>query len=96
MAVLGVACTGYAFAIFYTLISRIGAARTSLVAYIAPLFAIGYGATLQDEHITVATIAGLVLILGGSWLAARRPKEPLDECPIDRAVPVHDPAPAGR
>src|SRR5947208_3551028 len=43
---------------------------TSLVAYIAPGFAVVYGVALRDEPFTVGTLAGLVLILGGSWLAA--------------------------
>ncbi|MGH2997032.1 MAG: DMT family transporter [Gaiellaceae bacterium] len=70
VSALGVLGTGVAFAIFYDLISKIGPARSLLVAYIAPAFAIFYGAVLLDEAITAATIAGVVLIVGGSWLAA--------------------------
>ena len=40
------------------------------MGYIAPGFSIAYGVTLLDEHFTIATAAGLVLITGGSWLAA--------------------------
>ena len=77
MLALGIGGTGVAFAIFYTLIAQLGPARASLVAYIAPGFAVLYGVTLQGEELTVATIAGLVLIVGGSWLAGRgrRPSE---------------------
>ena len=67
---LGVVGTGFAFIILSSLIASIGPARTWLVTYIAPLFAVAYGATLLGEEITVATIAGMVLILVGSWLAA--------------------------
>jgi drug/metabolite transporter (DMT)-like permease len=70
IAVLGVLGTGLAFAIFYDLIATIGPGRATLVAYMAPGFAVVYGAALLDEAITAATIAGLVLILAGSWLAA--------------------------
>jgi drug/metabolite transporter (DMT)-like permease len=66
---LGVVGTGIAFAIFYTLIGRVGPARSFIVAYLAPGFAVMYGAVLLDEQITGATIAGLALILAGSWLA---------------------------
>jgi drug/metabolite transporter (DMT)-like permease len=69
VAALGILGTGIAFAIFYELIARVGPARSLLVAYIAPAFAIFYGAVLLDESITAATIAGMVLIVGGSWLA---------------------------
>lgn len=65
---LGVLGTGVAFAIFYDLMSVVGPARTFLVTYLAPGFAVVYGAVLLDEEVTVATIAGLALILAGSWL----------------------------
>jgi drug/metabolite transporter (DMT)-like permease len=67
---LGVLGTGIAFAIFYELIATVGPARSFIVTYLAPGFAVVYGATLLDETITVSTIAGLALILAGSWLAA--------------------------
>ena len=67
---LGVVGTGFAFIILYSLIASVGPARTWLVTYIAPLFAVAYGATLLDEEITAATIGGMALILAGSWLAA--------------------------
>ena len=72
MLALGVGGTGIAFAIFYTLISQIGPARASLVAYVAPGFAVFYGVVLQGEDLTLTTVLGLVLIVGGSWLAGRR------------------------
>ncbi|MDP8944254.1 MAG: EamA family transporter, partial [Actinomycetota bacterium] len=67
---LGVGGTGIAFFLFYTLIAEVGPARASTVAYLAPGFAVVYGAVLLDEPITAATLAGLGLIVGGSWLAA--------------------------
>jgi drug/metabolite transporter (DMT)-like permease len=69
VAALGIVGTGIAFAIFYTLISRVGPARSFIVAYLAPGFAVIYGAVLLDEHITVSTVGGLALILAGSYLA---------------------------
>lgn len=67
---LGVVCTGFAFVLFHSLVATDGPARASLVGYIAPVFSIFYGVVLLDESFTAATLAGLVLILGGSWLAA--------------------------
>ena len=69
VAGLGVVGTGVAFAIFYTLIRRVGPARSFIVAYLAPAFAVVYGALLLDERITASTVGGLVLILAGSYLA---------------------------
>jgi drug/metabolite transporter (DMT)-like permease len=67
---LGVLGTGVAFALFYTLIGLVGPARAFIVTYLAPGFAVVYGAVLLDEQITLATLGGLLLILAGSWLAA--------------------------
>jgi drug/metabolite transporter (DMT)-like permease len=69
--VLGAVGTALAFVIFYKLINEVGAGRASLVSYLAPGVALFYGALLLDEAITVAAIAGLVLILAGVALASR-------------------------
>jgi drug/metabolite transporter (DMT)-like permease len=67
---LGVLGTGIAFAIFYGLIARVGPSKSFVVTYLAPGFAVVYGTLLLDETITTATVGGLALILGGSYLAA--------------------------
>jgi drug/metabolite transporter (DMT)-like permease len=67
---LGVFCTGIAFVFFHSLVASEGPAKASLVAYVAPVFSVFYGVSLLDERFSAATAAGLVLILGGSWLAA--------------------------
>ena len=78
LAALGVLGTGISFVLFYDLIDTVGPAKASLVAYIAPGFAVMYGVVLLDESFTAATAAGLLLIVGGSWLAAegRLPWQP--------------------
>src|SRR5918995_1082702 len=91
VAVLGVLGTGIAFVIFYGLIASIGPARAFLVTYIAPGFAVAYGALLLSEEVTVATLAGLALILSGSWLAAEgrlpgRPRVETEEGPPSMPV----------
>jgi drug/metabolite transporter (DMT)-like permease len=84
---LGVLGTGISFWIYYTLIATVGPAKASLVAYVAPGFAVVYGVTLLDESFTIGTAAGLALIVGGSWLAAegrmprRRAEEPAGAVP---------------
>jgi drug/metabolite transporter (DMT)-like permease len=70
VAALGVVGTGVAYAIFYSLVASVGPARTFIVTYLAPAFAVLYGATLLSEAVTIATLAGLALIVGGSYLAA--------------------------
>jgi drug/metabolite transporter (DMT)-like permease len=73
MSALGFGGTGIAFVIYYTLNHAIGPTRTSLVAYVAPVFAVVYGVTLLDESFGITTALGIVLIIGGSWMAARAP-----------------------
>ena len=70
VAGLGIVGTGIAFAIFYELIATVGPARTFLVTYLAPVFAVAYGVFLLDEEFGFITLSGLLLILGGSFLAA--------------------------
>jgi drug/metabolite transporter (DMT)-like permease len=67
---LGIVCTGIAFVFFHSLVASEGPATASLVGYVAPGFSVTYGVVLLGESFTAATAAGLVLILGGSWLAA--------------------------
>jgi len=69
LVLLGAAGTGIAFLWFYTLISEIGPARASVISYIAPGFSVVYGIVLLGEGFSLAAIAGLGLILAGSWLA---------------------------
>ncbi|MDP1849048.1 MAG: DMT family transporter [Solirubrobacteraceae bacterium] len=96
LVALGAGGTGLAFAIYFTLIVEIGPGRASLVAYIAPGFAVFYGVTLLDERLTVGAILGLILILAGSWVAAegRWPGQPraLPAMPLEPPPPVREPA----
>jgi drug/metabolite transporter (DMT)-like permease len=70
LVVLAVAATGGALVLLYTLISRAGAIRANLAGYLAPAFAIVFGRAFLSEPIHAQAIAGLVLILIGSYLAA--------------------------
>jgi hypothetical protein len=85
VSALGILGTGLAFVIFYELIGTVGPAKASLVAYVAPGFAVVYGVTLLDERFTLATAAGLVLIIAGSWLAASAPRRQLAAGGVDVA-----------
>jgi drug/metabolite transporter (DMT)-like permease len=65
---LGLFGTGLAFVIFYALIASVGPARTMLVSYVAPGFAVIYGAWFLSEPITAGKLIGLAAVLAGSWL----------------------------
>ncbi len=62
---LGVLCTGIAFAIYYRLIHRIGAPRASTVTYLIPLFAVLWAWLALGEPLTVTMAVAGALILGG-------------------------------
>jgi drug/metabolite transporter (DMT)-like permease len=88
VVVLGVVGTGVAFAIFYNLLARVGPARTWVLTYLAPAFAVVYGAVLLDETITAVTLGGLALILAGSWLAAEGRLPTRASAPARRRAPT--------
>ena len=71
IAALGAGGTGIAFVVYYTLIASVGPTKSSIVAYIAPVFAVFYGVVFLDEPFTGATLIGMVLILAGSWIAGQ-------------------------
>jgi drug/metabolite transporter (DMT)-like permease len=68
--VLGVVATGFAQLVVNRLIEEHGAARSMLVNYLLPGFALLFGATILDEPITAAKVGGLALILAGVSLAS--------------------------
>lgn len=72
IAALGIGGTAIAQIVFYRMLRLYGSARSSLVAYLLPVTALAYGAVLLGESVTVATLAGLVLILGGVAMGSGR------------------------
>jgi drug/metabolite transporter (DMT)-like permease len=70
-AMLGVLCTGVAFAMYYRLIQRIGAARAVTVTYLVPLFGVAWAWLLLDEPLTLTMGIAGVLILGSVALSQR-------------------------
>jgi drug/metabolite transporter (DMT)-like permease len=69
IAVLGVVCTALGLVVFFQLIAEAGPSRASVITYINPLVAVLLGVVVLDEHLGPTSVAGLVLILGGSWLS---------------------------
>jgi drug/metabolite transporter (DMT)-like permease len=69
VVVLGVACTAIALVVFFVLLTEAGASRASVITYINPVVAVGLGVPFLGESLGMASIAGLVLILGGSYLS---------------------------
>jgi drug/metabolite transporter (DMT)-like permease len=69
---LGVLCTGTAYAVFYRLIHRIGAPRASTVTYLVPLFGVVWAWLFLGEPLTFKMAIAGVLILGGVALSQQR------------------------
>ncbi len=69
LLVLGLVCTALAFLIFFALIAEVGAGRGTVFTYINPAVSVLLGVTLLGEPFTLATLAGFVLIIAGSWLS---------------------------
>jgi drug/metabolite transporter (DMT)-like permease len=66
---LAVICTSLAFAIYFYILQKTGPTTAMSVAYLIPLFAVIWGSWFLHEAITVTTIAGGILIMGGTALA---------------------------
>ncbi len=69
IAVLGLICTALAFLIFFRLINEAGPSRATVITYVNPIVALALGVAILGEEVTAGAVAGLLLILAGSWLA---------------------------
>lgn len=66
---LGILCTALVFVLWYRLIADIGAAKATVVTYVNPAVAVVLGVVLLGEPLTAGAVAGLLLVLAGSWLS---------------------------
>ena len=66
---LGAISTGFAFLGWVRLIEKIGAVKTSTVAYFLPIFGIIWGNIFLDEIISTTIVVGCLVILVGIFLA---------------------------
>jgi len=69
LVVLGLLCTATAFVILVVLVAEVGAGRASVITYINPVIAVALGVIVLGESPGAGAIAGLLLILAGSWLS---------------------------
>lgn len=68
---LGVLCTGVAYAFFFRLIQRVGAARATTCTYLVPLFGVAWGWLLLGETPTATMLVAGTLILGSVIVSQR-------------------------
>ena len=84
VAVLAVVCTALAFVLFFALIAAIGPVRATVITYINPAVAALLGVVVLRESFTFGMAAGFVLVIAGSVLATRRPKDAAAAAPLSR------------
>jgi drug/metabolite transporter (DMT)-like permease len=66
---LGFFCTAAAFVFYGMLIAEVGAGRALVITYVNPVVAVALGVAILGERPGPGAIAGLLLILAGSWLS---------------------------
>jgi drug/metabolite transporter (DMT)-like permease len=84
VAVLAVVCTALAFVVFFALIAAIGPVRATVITYINPAVAALLGVAVLRESFTVGMGVGFVLVIAGSVLATRRPRDAAPAASLSR------------
>jgi drug/metabolite transporter (DMT)-like permease len=69
LAILGFVCTALALVVFTFLIVEVGPGRALVITYINPVVAVVAGVLVLGESLGPGAVAGLLLILAGSWLS---------------------------
>jgi drug/metabolite transporter (DMT)-like permease len=69
LVVLGLLCTAAAFVVMAVLVADVGPGRALVITYVNPVVAVALGVAVLDERPGPGAIAGLLLILAGSWLS---------------------------
>ena len=70
---LGLFCSALGYLAFYALVAEVGAARASINTYLSPAIAVVAGVVLLGESFETSAVAGMLLILAGSWAAGGGP-----------------------
>jgi drug/metabolite transporter (DMT)-like permease len=71
LLLLGLVCSGVAYVLYYRLIAEAGPTRAMTVTFLMPAFGMLWGALFLHETVTLAMIAGAVLIVSGTALVLR-------------------------
>ena len=69
---LGLLGSGLAYLAFFRILGSWGATRTSMVAYLLPVYGIALGALVLSEPIAASTLLGTVLVIAGIALVNSR------------------------
>ena len=69
VVVLGLACSALGFLLFFALIHEVGPGKATVITFVNPVVAVALGILLLGEGVGPSAVAGLLLILAGSWLS---------------------------
>src|SRR3954468_2681927 len=94
LVVLGLLCTAAAFVVMAMLVAEIGPGRALVITYVNPVVAVALGVAVLGERPGAGAIAGLLLILAGSWLSTdgRLPPGLLGALTRRRPRPIRSPS----
>jgi drug/metabolite transporter (DMT)-like permease len=84
VVVLGLLCTGAAMVMMAVLVNEAGPGRALVVTYVNPVIAVALGVVFLGESPGPGAVAGLLLILAGSWLSTDGRLPPGLMRPLDR------------
>ncbi|AFZ30258.1 protein of unknown function DUF6 transmembrane [Gloeocapsa sp. PCC 7428] len=65
---LAIACTAFAYLLYFQLIAKAGATQAATVTFLIPVFSLLFGKTLLGEPVNFGLIIGLITILLSIWL----------------------------
>ncbi len=75
LVILGVACTGIAYILYFRLVNRAGPAKALTVTFLIPVFALVYGVAFLNETVTWGMMMlGVVVVLGTALSSGIFPK----------------------
>ena len=69
--VSGVLCTALGASLYFIVVQRVGATRSTLVPLFFPVVAVVLGAVVLDERLAPEVFVGLILILAGAAAVSR-------------------------
>jgi drug/metabolite transporter (DMT)-like permease len=75
IVILGVACTGIAYILYFRLVNRAGPAKALTVTFLIPVFALIYAVLFLNETVTLSMVLlGVVVVFGTAMSSGIFPK----------------------
>ena len=76
VVMLGLACTGVAYILYFRLVNRAGPAKALTVTFLIPVFALVYGVIFLGETVSlIMVLLGMLVILGTALSSGLLPKK---------------------